>query len=180
MNDLDTRYLDLFPSWLETLGSDVGVVSAAIEDDTTSRESKRWLLTALNYLFKSLDLIPDGIEDLGFIDDAFILRICVRHATAEGAVGGQRLQELAEEVSVIEQFLQTDFPRMQAFVAGLPEVAVFGNTAAMLLDDAEKQRELLASVAGFARQYEPPSFAPVERNLIKLRSFMTTKLPTLD
>jgi hypothetical protein len=26
-------------------------------------------------IFKSLDLIPDGIEDLGFIDDAFVFRV---------------------------------------------------------------------------------------------------------
>ena len=33
-------------------------------------------------MFKSLDLIPDGLEGLGFLDDAFVLRVAAGLAVA--------------------------------------------------------------------------------------------------
>ncbi len=180
MNEVDTRCLDLFPKWLESLGRDVQLTSEAVEDEVTPAEARAWLLGALNYLFKSLDLIPDGIEDLGFIDDAFVLRMCISRAVRDGLAGSERLADLADEVSVIEQFLDADFPRLEAFVGALPEAAVHGNTVADLIADDDACRQLLMAVAGFARQYQAPGFAPEEKNLIKLRSFMSTKLPAAD
>jgi dTDP-4-dehydrorhamnose reductase len=47
-----------------------GVVNADGND-----EVKRYVTSGLNYIFKSLDLIPDGIDDLGFCDDAFVIRV---------------------------------------------------------------------------------------------------------
>ncbi|MBX3216902.1 MAG: hypothetical protein KF850_33020, partial [Labilithrix sp.] len=68
------RFLDVFPDWLRTLGEDaraLGDVVTARSDD----EVARFVASGLNYIFKSLDLIPDGIDDLGFCDDAFVIRV---------------------------------------------------------------------------------------------------------
>jgi hypothetical protein len=58
-----TRYLDVFPGWLRTLGEDAGALGGVIAADGND-EVKRYVTSGLNYIFKSLDLIPDGIDDL--------------------------------------------------------------------------------------------------------------------
>ncbi len=72
MTDPDSRYLDAFPEWLRGLGVDARALAAVVEREDLPDAVRRQCAAALNYLFKSVDLIPDGIEDLGFIDDAFV------------------------------------------------------------------------------------------------------------
>jgi uncharacterized membrane protein YkvA (DUF1232 family) len=68
------RYLDVFPDWLRTLGEDAGALGNVV-DAHKHEEVSRFVTSGLNYIFKSLDLIPDGIDDLGFCDDAFVIRV---------------------------------------------------------------------------------------------------------
>ncbi|HOU94151.1 MAG TPA: YkvA family protein, partial [Polyangiaceae bacterium] len=72
MPDHEARCLDAFPEWLRELGADARVLAAALEDAALPEVVRRGCAAALNYLFKSVDLVPDGIEDLGFVDDAFV------------------------------------------------------------------------------------------------------------
>src|SRR3954465_11499565 len=73
MSTLEVRCLDAFPSWLRTFADDARVLATVLESEGDGILQRR-CAGALNYLFKSLDLIPDGLEDLGFMDDAFVLR----------------------------------------------------------------------------------------------------------
>jgi len=60
---IDPRYLEIFPQWLRSLGEDAAGIAEAVAaggDDDAARS----LVSGLNYIFKSLDLIPDGIDDL--------------------------------------------------------------------------------------------------------------------
>jgi hypothetical protein len=66
-------YLDVFPEWLRTLGEDAGALGKIVPSQR-GEEVRRYVASGLNYIFKSLDLIPDGIDDLGFCDDAFVIR----------------------------------------------------------------------------------------------------------
>ena len=75
MTDLQTRCLDTFPEWLRTLATDASDLAQVLTAQGTPESVRRYIAGGLNYLFKSLDLIPDGIEDLGFLDDAFVLRV---------------------------------------------------------------------------------------------------------
>ena len=52
-----TRYLDVFPGWLRTLGEDAGALGGVISADGND-EVKRYVTSGLNYIFKSLDLDP--------------------------------------------------------------------------------------------------------------------------
>ena len=63
MATLDARCLDAFPNWLRTLGEDARALAAVLEKEGSDGAQRR-SAAALNYLFKSLDLIPDGLEDL--------------------------------------------------------------------------------------------------------------------
>ena len=103
-----TRYLDMFPSWLRTLGEDAGARGTVVQADGND-EVKRYVTSGLNYIFKSLDLIPDGIDDLGFCDDAFVIRVaaqlaCEADPTAKDGIVGR----LADDAQAVEAFLRDD------------------------------------------------------------------------
>jgi uncharacterized membrane protein YkvA (DUF1232 family) len=82
----DDVYLDQFGTWLADLGKDVGALAELLRVNA-EHESAKSIAGGLNYVFKSLDLIPDGIDDLGYLDDAFVLRVAALHARQAGLTG---------------------------------------------------------------------------------------------
>lgn len=172
--DKYAKYLDLFPSWLRTLGADVGEVGALVEKQP--EEARRALLGALNYLFKSLDLIPDGIDDLGYLDDAFVLRIAADHALREGG-SGDALTRLAKDAKDIEAFLESDYARLSDYVLAQRESTARGRNVSDLMTDATLFGSFKGEVTAWAKQYTEPSFTKDVRTLTKLRAFLSAKLP---
>jgi uncharacterized membrane protein YkvA (DUF1232 family) len=179
MNELHTRCLDLFPEWLRALASDAGelahVLSTAAPDST-----RRYVAGGLNYLFKSLDLIPDGIEDLGFLDDAFVIRVAAAlalHESAKAADEAPVLKRLAAETTVISELLGKDYARLESYVKTLTRGTARGRTVDEILHDEAVRASFLLEVTGWAKSYETPTFSRDEKNLVKLQSFLGAKLP---
>jgi uncharacterized membrane protein YkvA (DUF1232 family) len=177
MSDLDARCLDAFPQWLRSLADDARALSALVGDASVPAESRRPVAGALNYLFKSLDLIPDGIEDLGFIDDAFVFRVAAASGVKAGDAHDGTLARLATDVGLIAEFLGPDHGRLERYVSGLTAGAVRGRSVDDIVSDASVAQAFVADVASWAQSYQVPSFARDAKNLVKLRSFLTTKLP---
>ena len=75
MTELETRCLDAFPQWIRSLADDATALAQLLSTDSLPLEARTFLAGGLNYVFKSLDLIPDRLEDLGFVDDAFVFRV---------------------------------------------------------------------------------------------------------
>jgi len=55
--------------------------------------------------------------------------------------------------------------------------AARGRSVDDILSDEQLMSDFLSDVRGFAKTYQPPSFAREEKNLIKLRAFFDAKLP---
>jgi len=182
MNELETRCLDTFPKWLESLHTDAADLAPLLDDGAVGLESRRHVASALNYLFKSLDLIPDGIDDIGYLDDAFVLRVAADLAVAgdTGGVGADKLtvlSRLANEADEVRAFLGKDYARLESYVKGLKNGAARGRSVADVVGSDDVRRELLSDVRGFAKTYDSPSFSREEKNLIKLKAFFDAKLP---
>jgi uncharacterized membrane protein YkvA (DUF1232 family) len=180
MTDLDTRCLEAFPAWLCSLGDDARALAELIEKDQGSEAVRRQLIAALNYLFKSLDLIPDGIEDLGFVDDAFVFRAAAAAAVkadANLASADAAVRRLSEEADLIREFLGTDAGRLEAHVAGLGDSSARGRSVGEVMADAEIRATFVREVKSWADAYQAPTFARDPKTLVKLRSFLTAKLP---
>src|SRR5262249_55648044 len=114
MNELQNRCLDLFPQWLRTLATHPGELSPVLASNSAPEGVRRYVAGGLNYLFKSLDLIPDGIEDLGFIDDAFVLRVSASLALHESPGAKEHapiLARLAGDTKVVGDLLGKDYAR---------------------------------------------------------------------
>ena len=177
---IDPRFLEIFPTWLNTLGKDAAAVGEAIavhSQDEAHGDIGRYLTAGLNYIFKSLDLIPDGIDDLGFLDDAFVLRIAAQLATAEqpdareGAIG-----RLAGEADAVKDFLGADYVRLETYVRALRKGAARGRTVEDIMTDADTRTTFLQEVGAWGEHYQVPSFTRDMKTLIKLRAFLSAKL----
>lgn len=174
MSDFDSQCLAAFSNWLGTLAEDAKALAGAVADEELPGEVRRPLAGALNYLFKSLDLIDDGIENLGYLDDAFVLRV----ATAKmGNAAPEALRPLADDAALVREFLGDMAPRFEAFVSSLQESTVRGRSVDAIVTDEATREELLDDVRGWANRYETPDFVADDKSLVKLRSFLNAKLP---
>lgn len=183
MSNINEKCLEVFPAWLRSMGADVEAILAALKQEGTGAEARRALCGGVNYLFKSLDLIPDGIDDIGYLDDAFVLRISCRDAIAAGlgAVGEEletKLGALAADADLIKEFLGKDIAkRFQAYVLHLTKGAARGRSVDDIMESPEVFKEFATEVATFVEQFTAPSFSKDEKNLVKLKAFFEAKLP---
>lgn len=176
---LENRCLDVFPGWLRTLGDDARALATVLEASTTSEAARRRTAGVLTYLFKSLDLIPDGLQDLGFVDDAFVFRIAaggLEPAELSADESGT-LTRLAEDAGLIREFLGDLSQRLERYVVGLETSSARGRSVDEVVADEARRAELAREVRQWADGYEPPSFGRDDKNLVKLRSFLSAKLP---
>ncbi|MDB4991077.1 MAG: hypothetical protein JWN04_6255 [Myxococcaceae bacterium] len=179
MSDSDGKILDAFGAWLNALGRDaelLGGLLAPADGVDLDEGARKAAAGGLNYLFKSLDLIPDGIDDIGYLDDAFVLRVAAAQAVEAGAQG-KEVSQLATENDVVRDFLGETYARLDRYVTGLRSGAARGRTVQDILGSEGVLAEFLEDVKGFAAAYKAPSFTRDPKNLIKLRAFFDAKLP---
>lgn len=182
MSDHDSRYLDAFSAWLDSLGDTARVLAGAVGNPALPDGARRGAAVALGYLFKSVDLIPDGIQDLGFIDDAFVCRVAVALGSeappGEPAPGiDAALAELVAEAVLIEEFLGSDYGRLVAYLRALGTAEVRGRSIDQVLEDADSSADLVAATAVWADEYRAPELIRDGKSLVKIRAFFNAKLP---
>lgn len=179
MDESTRETLNILPEWLRALGDDLTAVAGLLKDTQVAEELRLWVAAAVGYAFKSVDLIPDGIEDLGYLDDAFVLRVAAGRALEEASQGQAPapLLQLAEGVPLIRQLLGSDYARLDDFVSNLRVVVVRGKSPSDIVQDVSVAAQVYDEVLSFARSYMTPPFTQDERTLIKLKSFLSAKLP---
>ncbi len=179
MSDLFARCLDAFPEWLKTLSADTKQLATELDNAALPEPVRKHVASSLNYLFKSLDLIPDGIEDLGFLDDAFVLRVASQRASSklDGAAAPAVVQRLAADCALIEELMQADYARLVKYVDGLLHGAARGRTTDEIIESSEARAALVNEIGVWAEGYQAPGFAKDEKNIVKLTSFLSAKLP---
>ncbi|MFO0640154.1 MAG: DUF1232 domain-containing protein [Polyangiaceae bacterium] len=171
-----SKYLEIFPSWLKSLGEDAAELGEVVKG-SAPEGARRQAVAGLNYIFKSLDLIPDGIDDLGFCDDAFVLRVAADLACAEfpEAKAGV-LGRLADDAVHVRDFLGDDYVRLESYVKNLRKGAARGRTVDDIVGDESARTAFLHEVSAWSRDYQVPSFSRDVKTLIKLKAFLSAKL----
>ncbi len=181
MADDNNPFFEAFPNWLRALADDSVALAGLLAAESTPAPARRWIAGGLNYLFKSLDLVPDGIDDIGYLDDAFVLRVAARNAVAEpGAKAADlkgTLDRLAGDVDTVRSFLDADYARFEAYVQSLSKGAARGRTVDDIVSNPDVRREFVADVHAFAKSYDAPAFQRDEKTLVKMRSFLAARLP---
>lgn len=171
-----TRFLDTFPTWLKSLGTDAAALADLVREGALPEAPQRSVIGSLHYLIKSLDLIPDGIEDIGFLDDAFVLRVAARQALAASG-RHEVIERLGGEAAIVSDFLGADTARLETYVQGLTKGTARGRSVDDILGDEAARAALVSEIGSWVASYSAPTFTRDERTLVKLRSFLDTKLP---
>ena len=175
---IDPRYLEIFPQWLRSLGEDAAAVGEVLAAGSAHDDATRSLISGLNYIFKSLDLIPDGIDDLGFLDDAFVLRVaCALAGAARPDVKQGVVQRLSDDAHAVRDFLGADYARLETYVRGLRKGAARGRTVDDVVDDPGVRSQFLGEVKAWAAGFQVPTFTRDTKTLVKLKAFLNAKLP---
>jgi hypothetical protein len=129
-------------------------------------------------MFKSLDLIPDGVEDLGYLDDAFVLRVSAAQAVAETPAAREGvLERLAADVVAIEEFLGDDYARLEGYVRALGGGAARGRSVDEVLSGPLSRGSFVTEVSEWAAEYAAPAFRREMKTVLKLRAFLHARLP---
>src|SRR5579863_266083 len=174
---IDPRYLEIFPQWLRSLGEDAAALGEAVAAGTDD-DATRALVSGLNYIFKSLDLIPDGIDDIGFLDDAFVVRVaCAQAVLAREEWKQGVMQRLSDDARAVSDFLGPDYTRLETYVRGLRKGAARGRTVEDIVTDAQCREQFLQEVKAWSAGYQVPPFTRDNKTLVKLRAFLSAKLP---
>jgi uncharacterized membrane protein YkvA (DUF1232 family) len=181
MTELETRCFEAFPAWLRSLADDATGLSEILAADAVPEAARRQVAGGLTYLFKSLDLIPDGLEELGFLDDTFVLRIAARIASevpfAKEADKRGVLARLAADVPLIRDLLGKDEERLTRYVRDLIKGAARGRSVQEIMDDASVRSAFTSELGAWAKAYDAPTLSRDPKNLVKLKSFLSAKLP---
>jgi uncharacterized membrane protein YkvA (DUF1232 family) len=178
----DPNYLERFSIWLRDLAQEAESLASLIDDGVVPEGTRLSLIAAINYVFKSLDLIPEGIDDVGYLDNAFVLRVAADQGADQDLLDFdpdklQVLNRLASEADVVRDFLGKDFARLSEYVKGLRKASARGRSGAEILRDATLRAAFLQDLRNFCRAYAAPRFAQEEKSLVKLRAFFDAKLP---
>jgi uncharacterized membrane protein YkvA (DUF1232 family) len=174
---VDVKYLDMFPTWLRSLSDDARALGGVVKGETPE-DARKYAAAGLNYIFKSLDLIPDGVDDLGYCDDAFVLRVaadlaCIGNPDAKSGPLGK----LAEDAVEVKAFLGDEvYTPLETYVKNLRKGAARGRTVDDIIGDEGIRSSFLHEVNAWADGYQVPSFTRDVKTLIKLKSFLRAKL----
>lgn len=183
MGSIEDRCMKSFPEWLSTLGTDVEAVLAALKNERLGDEARRFLLGGVNYLFKALDLVPDGVADIGYLDDALVLRLVARAATDAGLgpIDGatkKHIESLARDRNLVSEFLgEGIFVRLDRYARQLKTGAARGRTVDELTRDQALFEAFAEEAARFVEGYKLPAFTADENSLAKLKAYLDAKLP---
>jgi uncharacterized membrane protein YkvA (DUF1232 family) len=170
------KYLDVFPEWLRTLGEDAAALGE-VAKDVPDGDVGRYVVAGINYVFKSLDLIADGIDDVGFCDDAFVIRVASSLAIeADPSANQGIIARLAADAKQVEEFLEEDYEALVEYTKGLRKGAARGRTVDEILGEPTIRQTFVQEVAQWAEEYKVPSFTRDVKTLIKLKAFLSANL----
>lgn len=175
--------IDLVQEWLTSLADDIQAFVKLMEDERFPAETRQQAAGVINYIFKSVDLIPDGIDDIGFLDDVMTMRLCASVLdigaieTVDSGLAA-KLKALGEGSQPIREILGEDIhQRFGSYAAGLSAGSARGRSVAQILSSPDKLREVQMEANNFSREYSAPQIENRDRTLIKLKAFLDTRLP---
>lgn len=181
MTPSEARFLRTFQSWLDAMGSEVGALGELLENTEAPAALRGASAASVAYLLRSFEIIPEGLEALGYLDDVFVFRALAERAVLEDPEAASfdatgTVARLAAEAELVAEFLGEDYPRLQAaaFASG-PEHAE-GRHAEDLLKDPELGAAALGEARAWAESYRAPELNHGAEELVKLGSFFRTKL----
>ncbi|HVZ33493.1 MAG TPA: hypothetical protein VG963_13770, partial [Polyangiaceae bacterium] len=172
----DSDFKKAFVAWLGGLGGEARELSALLAREDATPSLRRFAAETLNQLLYAVDLIPEGIEGLGFLEALFGFRLRARELSeAEpdslSADPHGTVRRLAREAGLVRSFLgEEDERRLLALVSAQSEKRARGRSVVDLLEVPEAQSAAIADVQSWAERYRPSQFGTGSHDLVRLLS----------
>ncbi len=110
-----------------------------------------------------------------------MLRVAAALAIAEHPqpleTGSEVLARLALDARAVKDFLGDDYARLEFYVKNLRKGAARGRTVDDIMTDAGIRGGFVGEVQGWSQAFQAPSFTRDPKTLIKLKAFLSAKLP---
>lgn len=178
----ENEILERFGVWVESLPEDTTALRSAFESKDVSRETKKILIGGLSYLLRKIDIVPDYLGGLGSVDDAMVLRESARLAMESG-LGDFSDDEkmgvivnMANETSVVKEFLGELYESFVAYVEELPAMKVRNRDADMVLDDSDAGEQFGYELDDELKSYKTRPVEGGDKALRELKSFIKAKV----
>jgi hypothetical protein len=178
-----------FAAWLGQLGNDTEAHCRLLEQADVPDGARKLAAESLNHLLHSVDLIPEGVEALGYLEHVFAFRALAERALRDdprlaAADPSGTLARLNDEAGELALFLgDEDHARLRSWAVRNARMARGRQLQELLRDaasdapDAENARAAaLEEARAWAHAYRTPSFGTGEQDLTKLRAFLKTRL----
>ncbi len=170
-----------FAKWLEGMGDEALALGALLERADLSEPLRQTSAESINYLLRSVELIPAGVEDLGYLEVLFAFRALAQrvvqaHPGLASVDAGGNIGQLASDADRVREFLEADFPRLRELVEQPAATMAKGRSPSDLLNDADARAAALAELGAWVESYSAPQFGSGPEELVKLLSFMRTRL----
>jgi hypothetical protein len=177
----DPKFLPAFAAWLRAMGEDVlsfanllGMPEAPVRFRLAAAEGLQGLL-------RLVDLVPEGIEALGYLEGAFALRVIAERALAESpepvhTEADGRVPRLAADAALVAEFLGDDLPRFREAWLSPAATTRAGRAASDLLDDDELRHDVQRQAREWVEHYHAPELGEGPEELVKIEAFFRTRL----
>lgn len=178
-----SEHIEHLKSWAESFREDVLVVKAVVEAGALDKQARKFAAAALNYLVTRMDLVPDWSQNIGILDDAMILRICLNLGSGHGLDKGlgattlARASAMARDVKAIEAFLGKElYARLHKYCTSLATTPVRGRSTDDIVDDEALRKALWNEIQDELGRLPATSFDGSDHDAVKLRSYLHHKL----
>jgi hypothetical protein len=178
---MDPKFLPTFAGWLRTMGEDVLSLANQLESSEAPEPFRRVSAEALQFLLRSAELIPDGLEAFGYLEAAFAFRVLAGHALDDhpelGEPGAEgRVSRLAADRGLVAEFLGEDTARFEALALAPAATTRAGRSAADVLTDDALRAEVLRDAREWVEHYRAPELGDGREELVKIGAFFRTRL----
>lgn len=178
----DIEFKKAFVAWLGGLGGEARELSALLSREGAPPGLRRFAAETLNQLLYAVDLIPEGIEGLGYLEALFGFRLlarelCEAEPDSASADPHGTVRRLSQEARLVRSFLgEEDEGRLLALTHAQSDKRARGRSVADLLEVPEAQSAAIEEAQSWAEQYRPSQFGAGSHDLVRLLSFLRTRV----
>ena len=178
----DAGYRAAFTAWLAGLGREARELGSLLERDATPEAVRRFAAETLNQLLYAVDLVPEGVEALAYLEGLFTFRVlarqcCEAQPDLAPADSSGTLSRLAGEAHWVESFLGAeDYARLAAIVQVQRGRRSRDRSPTELLEAGEARSAAVQEAQAWAERYRPPNFGAGSHDLVRLLSFLRTRV----
>jgi len=151
-------FFETLVRWIASLPSDIKVLVVMIGDDKLDMRARSLAVGTLLYLIASIDLIPDNIPVLGYVDDVLVLHIAlgvILQIDPERAEHYRKkypevIGRIDEQTQLLTDALGALYSWLKAFVESLAQRHYKGRRPEEVVRSASAREEIFDEAMVFA------------------------------